>query len=36
MKYLKLFKSFFSEPIFYRFSHLDLLNGKDDLIYQPK
>lgn len=29
MKYLKLFESFFSEPIFYRFSHVDILNGKD-------
>jgi hypothetical protein len=36
MKYLKLFESFFYEPIFYRFSHVDILNGKDELIYQPK
>lgn len=36
MKYLKLFESFSSYPIFYRFSHVDILNGKDELIYHPK
>jgi hypothetical protein len=36
MKYLKLFEAFISKPIFYRFNHSDLLNDKDELIYQPK
>jgi hypothetical protein len=36
MKYLKLFEAFISQPIFYRFNHSDLLNDKDELIYQPK
>ena len=36
MKYLRLFESFFSDSIFYRFSHVDILNGKNELIYEPK
>jgi hypothetical protein len=36
MKYIKLFESFISEPIFFRFSHIDLLNGESEKIYHPK
>jgi len=36
MKYIKLFESFISEPVFFRFSHIDLLKGESEKIYQPK
>jgi hypothetical protein len=36
MKYIKLFEAFSSEPSFYRFNHVDVLNGKDEIIYNPK
>ena len=36
MIYIKLFEAFIQEPVFYRFSHVDLLKGESELIYQPK
>ena len=36
MIYIKLFEAFIQEPVFYRFSHVDLLNGETELVYHPK
>ena len=36
MIYIKLFEAFIQEPVFYRFSHVDLLNGKTELVDHPK
>jgi len=36
MKYLKLFEAFSEEPKFFRFSHIDLLNGESEIEFTPK
>lgn len=36
MKYLKLFEAFSEEPRFFRFSHVDLLNGESEIELKPK
>ena len=36
MKYIKLFEAFSEEPKFFRFSHIDLLNGESEIEFTPK
>lgn len=36
MRYIKLFETFSEEPKFFRFSHIDLLNGESEIEFTPK
>lgn len=36
MRYIKLFEAFSEEPKFFRFSHIDLLNGESEIEFTPK